>query len=227
MRMEISLRLDDAEFLAGVVVARDVKLVTTPAGLAQQLNTLVAERSSQDYPPPPVKEAIRHMLRRGGFRPAGRNKPASEYLAQAAHEGRFPRINNLVDINNLLSLESGLPISLLDLAAVGSSAEIRYGREGEKYVFNAAGQEIELAGLVCVCGWPGGEGSPSIPLGNPVKDSMAGKIKDHTIGVIGVVYGSTAVLDAAAMARLLAEFTQLLKQYAGANEIESRVLSGK
>jgi len=93
---------------------------------------------------------VRGLLRRGGFKPSGRNKPASEYLAQAAREGRFPRINNLVDVNNLISLESGLPISLLDLAAVGERAEIRYGAPGEKYVFNSGGQEIELAGLICV-----------------------------------------------------------------------------
>jgi hypothetical protein len=35
------------------------------------------QSSSQDFPPPVVKEAIRQMLRRDGFRPAGRNKPAN------------------------------------------------------------------------------------------------------------------------------------------------------
>src|SRR3712207_7695492 len=50
--------------------------------------------------------ALPILLRNGGFRPSGRNKPASEYLAQAAREGRFPRINNLVDVNNLVSLRS-------------------------------------------------------------------------------------------------------------------------
>ena len=80
-----------------------------------------AQRATEDFPPPHVKEPIRALLPRGGFKPAGRNKPASEYLAQAAREARFPRINNCVYINNLLSLESGLPISLLDLAALPDS----------------------------------------------------------------------------------------------------------
>ncbi|MGA2501838.1 MAG: hypothetical protein ABSH20_29200 [Tepidisphaeraceae bacterium] len=89
MGMEIDVGLNDEVFFAGVVVAGQVKVAPTPAGLAQQLDMLVTERASQDYPPPPVKEAIRQMLRRGGFRPAGRNKPGSVYLAQAAGEGRF------------------------------------------------------------------------------------------------------------------------------------------
>jgi len=71
----------------------------------------------------------------------------------------------------------------------------------------------QLAGLVCVCGKQGGEGSPSIPLGNPVKDSMAAKINGHTIGVIGAVYGTTTVLSTPEMDRLLVEFSRLLEEY--------------
>jgi len=219
--MRVELRLDDAEFLAGIVVARGVKVAPTPTALASRIDELAARRAGEEWPTAAVKEAVRGMLRRGGFRPSGRNKPASEYLAQAAREGRFPRINNLVDVNNLVSLESGLPISMLDVDAVGESAEIRYGREGEKYVFNAAGQEIDLAGLVCVCRAGGGAG---VPLGNPVKDSMAGKIKEGTGGVVGVIYGSSKAIDAGAMAALVEEFSRLLREHGGASDTEGRVL---
>src|SRR5687768_11056201 len=150
--MRIDVRLGDGDFVAGVVVARGVRVGAAPAELARRLDELAGRRAADEFPPAAVKDAVREMLRRGGFKPSGRNKPASEYLAQAAREGRFPRINNLVDVNNLVSLESGLPISLLDLSAFGGRAEIRYGAEGEKYVFNPAGQAIELAGLICVCG---------------------------------------------------------------------------
>ena len=36
---------------------------------------------------------VRDLLRHGGFKPAGRSKPASEYLAAAFAEDRFPRIS--------------------------------------------------------------------------------------------------------------------------------------
>src|SRR5687767_83201 len=188
--MIVHVRVADAEFVAGVVVARDVRVGPAPAELSRTLDEFIARRAGEEFPPAQVKEAVRQMLRNGGFRPSGRNKPASEYLAQAAREGRFSCINNLVDVNNLVSLEHGLPISLLDLDALGEEVELRYGREGEKYVFNNAGHEMDLAGLVCACKV---EGATSTPLGNPVKDSMAGKIKDGTSGVVGVVYGTTAV----------------------------------
>ncbi len=210
--MNITVRVDDAQFLAGTVVARGVKVGPTPPGLATRIDGLVAQRGAEEFPPASLKEAIRNLLRRGGFRPAGRNKPSSEYLAQAAREGRFPRINNLVNIINLLSLESGLPISLLDLAAVGEDAEIRRGKKGEKYIFNVSGQELDLGGLACVCRV---ESSVGIPLGSPIKDSMAGKINESTTEVIGVVYASMAVVDSATMDGYLAQFESLLREYSG------------
>ena len=219
--MRIDVRLGDADFVAGVVVARGVRVAEAPAELAARLDELVARRARAEFPPPAVKEAVREMLRRGGFKPSGRNKPASEYLAQAAREGRFPRINNLVDVNNLVSLESGLPVSLLELAALGERGDIRYGREGESYVFNPAGQAIDLTGLVCVCRV---EGETSVPVGNPIKDSMVGKLKENTSGVVGVIYASRQAIDAARLGALAEEFAGLLRTHGRAESVESRVI---
>jgi DNA/RNA-binding domain of Phe-tRNA-synthetase-like protein len=219
--VQIETRIDDPDFLAGIVVASGVRVSASPAELASRINALVARRAAEEFPPAQLKDAVRDMLRRVGFKPSGRNKPASEYLAQAAREGRFPRINNLVDINNLLSMESGLPISLLDREAVGERAEIRHGREGESYVFNSAGQAIDLKGLVCICRI---EGTQSTPVGNPIKDSMLGKLKDQTRGVVGVIYASGKAIDAAKLRALVDQFADLLQTYGGAESTERLVL---
>ena len=139
----------------------------------------------EEFPPPTVKTGIRKMLKRGGFSPSGRNKPASEYLAQTAREGRFPAINNLVDINNLVSLEHGLPISMLDLDVAGEAIEIRYGRAGEKYVFNSMGQEIDLEGLICICLRDGGRGIAAGESGEGFDDGeIEGEhARDHRGGI--------------------------------------------
>ncbi len=71
-----------------------------------------------------VKSAVRDLLRAGGYKPSGRSKPASEYLAAAAAKGEFPRINALVDACNVVSLHAGLPISLNWLALLRSSLKI-------------------------------------------------------------------------------------------------------
>jgi DNA/RNA-binding domain of Phe-tRNA-synthetase-like protein len=216
------MTIDVAERLpvrAGVVIAKGVSVRPTPPGLAALLDKLIATRAPEEFPPQSLKDAVRDMLRSPTFKPTGRNKPASEYLAQAAREGRFPRINNLVDINNYLSLNSGLPISMLDLAAVGDHAVLRLGRTGEKYVFNSAGQEIDVEGLLCVCGGP-----DRAPLGNAIKDSMAGKLKPDTTGIVAVVYAPRDAVDASSMQSLLGEFGTLLREHAGAAEVETRVV---
>jgi DNA/RNA-binding domain of Phe-tRNA-synthetase-like protein len=213
----------DRSFAAGIVLAKDVRIEATGPGLGVLIDGLVERRAEGEFPPAPVKDAIRGLLKRGGFKPSGRNKPASEYLAQAAREGRFPRINNLVDVNNLLSLESGLPSSLLDLRAFGGQAWLRYGRSGESYVFNHAGQEIDLEGLLCVCG--GGGCADGMPLGNAVKDSMAAKLKDDTREVIGVVYASLDCAPIRELAALVERFGALLKEFGGAVDVQTQVVS--
>ncbi|MFH2114581.1 MAG: hypothetical protein ABIJ86_08760 [Spirochaetota bacterium] len=201
-------RLDPA--LVCLVVAEGCTVSPSPAPLAEALAALVLQRSGEDSPPAKIKAAVRDMLRSGGYKPAGRQKPASEYLAQAAREGRFPSINGPVDCNNILSLESGLPISLLDADAVGTGTLIRICGAGESYVFNASGHEMDLAGLLCACKADGS------PLGNPVKDSMAGKITDSTTRLAGFIYAPRACYTPTSLASLGERFAGLLRQHCGA-----------
>src|SRR5437868_2189912 len=49
-----------------------------------------------------VREAVRGLLRQGGFKPTGRSKPASEYLIKAAREKTLPPINPCVDVCNVV-----------------------------------------------------------------------------------------------------------------------------
>jgi DNA/RNA-binding domain of Phe-tRNA-synthetase-like protein len=193
-----------AETLICLVLAKACSTGPSPEPLLAALADLVSSRASMEFPPPPIKEAVRAMLRTGGFKPAGRQKPASEYLAQSAREGRFPSINAPVDCNNILSLETGLPISLLDAAAIGVEALVRIAAEGESYVFNASGQAMDLAGLLCVCG-PG-----AVPLGNPVKDSMAGKIKGGSCDLAGFIYAPRTLYTPTSLTALGQRFAELL-----------------
>ena len=45
-----------------------------------------------------VSEAVRALLRQGGFKPTGRSKPASEYLIKAVNEKMLAPINFCVDV---------------------------------------------------------------------------------------------------------------------------------
>jgi DNA/RNA-binding domain of Phe-tRNA-synthetase-like protein len=135
-----------------------------------------------------VRLAVRDLLRHGGFKPSGRSKPASEYLTAAVIEGRFPRINAGVDACNVVSLHSGLPISLVDLDRVDGDLAIKIAPTGTSYVFNPSGQTIDVGGLVCLYDAQG-------PTGTPVKDAQRTKTHDATRTTITIVWGTRALRD--------------------------------
>lgn len=133
-----------------------------------------------------VRAAVRDLLRHGGYKPTGRGKPASEYLIKAATEGALNPINAAVDACNVASLHSGLPISVVDLDRVKPPLRLGLAPEGARYVFNASGQEIDLAGLLCLFDAEG-------PCANAVKDSQRTKTHEGTRRTLSIVWGTTAL----------------------------------
>ena len=133
-----------------------------------------------------VRGAIRALLRHGGYKPSGRGKPASEYLIGAAAEARFPSINPLVDVCNLVSLHSGLPISVVDLDLTRGDLALIVCPEGTQYIFNPSGQSIDASGLLALCDAEGAAGTP-------VKDAQRTKTSAATRSTISIVWGSSAL----------------------------------
>jgi len=129
-----------------------------------------------------LRLAVRQMLRHWGHKPAGRGKPASEYLVRAVDEKELGTINVAVDICNVVSLHSGFPIALLDLELASPPFRVARGSEGERYVFNPAGQQMELKGLICLYDAQG-------PCANPVKDAQRVKTREDTTFTLTVIWG--------------------------------------
>jgi len=210
----------DPRFLAGLIVVRGIKLAPSSSELKEEIREIIQNRLENPRPES-CKTAIRDLLRRGGFSPSGRNKPCNEYLVNAAREGRFPEINNVVDVVNALSLDTGLPLCVQDLSATGLNLIFRYGKPGEKNVFNAAGQEIDLNGLICLCR---NEPEGSTPLSNPVKDSMLGKIKPESTDILGIVYSTRDCTSLEQIRTLLDRFQALWLSHAGGTAGELLIL---
>ncbi len=133
-----------------------------------------------------VRGHVRDLLRHGGYKPTGRGKPASEYLVRAVGEGALPAINVAVDVCNAVSLHSGLPISVVDLALAKEPFRLGLASEGSSYVFNASGHVIDLSGLLCLFDAEG-------PCANAVKDSQRTKTSPSTTRTLSVVWGTRAL----------------------------------
>ena len=129
-----------------------------------------------------LRTAVRDMLRHGGYKPTGRGKPASEYLVRTAEEAGIRSINTAVDACNVVSLHSGFPITVVDLDLAQPPLHIGVASPGTAYVFNAAGQEIDVGGLVCLHDAHG-------PCGNAVKDSHRTKTRAETMRTLSILWG--------------------------------------
>jgi DNA/RNA-binding domain of Phe-tRNA-synthetase-like protein len=131
-----------------------------------------------------VREAVRDLLRQGGFKPTGRSKPASEYLIKAVKDRLLSPINLAVDICNIVSLHSGLPISVVDLERCLPPLRVGIAAAGSSYVFNATGQSIDLAGLLCLFDAEG-------PCANAVKDAQRTKTTPQTTKTLSILWGTS------------------------------------
>jgi DNA/RNA-binding domain of Phe-tRNA-synthetase-like protein len=133
-----------------------------------------------------VREAVRSLLRHGGFKPTGRSKPASEYLLKAVRDKLLSSINLAVDACNIVSFHSGLPISVVDLEKTRAPLRVGIATMGMSYVFNASGQTIDLSGLLCLFDADG-------PCANAVKDAQRTKTDATTRRTLSLIWGTTAM----------------------------------
>jgi DNA/RNA-binding domain of Phe-tRNA-synthetase-like protein len=184
----------------GTFVARHGPLGASPEWLRALMSPSAAAPIAADDG---VRASIRDMLRAHGYKPTGRGKPASEYLLRAE---ALPIINMAVDCANVVSLHSGLPISVVDLDRTKPPLSVRVGRAGESYVFNQTGQVIDVEGIPCLYDAGG-------PCANAVKDAQRTKTNAETRTTLCLVWGSNALGDRTA--RTVAWYRELL-QRAGA-----------
>ena len=188
--------LDSARAVPGLAVG--LLAATYPAPLADVAAPELADALRLDADAPlerddDVRAAVRDLLRRDGYKPTGRGKPASEYLVKAAEGGLLGPINAAVDACNVVSLHSGLPISVVDLDRARAPLSVGVGGEGDAYVFNASGQEIRLKGLIGLRDTDGF-------CANPVRDSQRTKTHGGTTRTLSVVWAPAALADRLATA---------------------------
>jgi DNA/RNA-binding domain of Phe-tRNA-synthetase-like protein len=135
-----------------------------------------------------VSSVIRDLLRLKGFKPSGRNKPSSEYLKKLYDEKQLPKINPVIDLGNVISAYSGIPLSIIDLDKVTPSCRISAAGPDESYVFNSSGQQITLGGLPCLYDQRG-------PCANPVKDAQRTKLSGQSRHVLLIMWSEISLED--------------------------------
>jgi len=211
--IEAELRQKCPRVALGCVTAR-VVAGETPAGLRAELLAHV-ERILKFPEPRAVLEAAQIAATRAGYKALGKDparyRGSAEALLRRVIAGKgLPEINAVVDVINLVSVESRLPVGLYDLEHVSGEIVFRAGRAGETYK-GIGKYDLNLEGLPVFCDALG-------PHGSPTSDSERTMVTAGTEKVIAIVisFGGADGLE-----RWTLRLAELLKQYAAATEVQS------
>lgn len=170
-----------------------VEAPTSPEALIAELNK--CEQAILRLPEPrAVLESPQILATRSAYKALGKDparyRGSAEALLRRVIAGKsLPRINAVVDIINLVSVESRLPIGLYDLAHVNGDIVFRAGRAGETYK-GIGKYDLNLEGLPVFCDGLG-------PHGSPTSDSERTMVTSETKHVLAVIisFGGKEGLD--------------------------------
>jgi DNA/RNA-binding domain of Phe-tRNA-synthetase-like protein len=199
-------------------VSAQILAQPSPPTLIMELNN--CEQAILRLPEPrAVLESPQILATRAAYKALGKDparyRGSAESLLRRIMAGKgLPRINAVVDIINLVSVESRLPIGLYDLARVSGDVVFRAGRAGETYK-GIGKYDLNLEGLPVFCDALG-------PHGSPTSDSERTMVTSETKHVLAVIisFGSKEGLD-----RWTQRMSELFAQYASGNNCDTQKIS--
>jgi DNA/RNA-binding domain of Phe-tRNA-synthetase-like protein len=194
-------------------VTAQVEALAAPAALIEEMQARVAEVLKLSEPRA-VLESPQIIATRAAYKALGKDparyRGSAEALLRRVIAGKgLPQINAVVDVINLVSVESRLPIGLYDLANVSGDIVFRAGRAGETYK-GIGKYDLNLEGLPVFCDAVG-------PHGSPTSDSERTMVTSETKHVLAVIvsFGGKVGLE-----RWTQRMVELFERYASARECD-------
>lgn len=197
--------------------------LTAAVGAGETPSPLFEEMKSREtellHLPEPrvVLESPRILATRAGYKALGKDparyRGSAEALLRRLISGKsFPQINAVVDIFNLVSVESRLPVGLYDLDKVKGDIVFRAGRSGETYK-GIGKYDLNLEGLPVFADEAG-------PHGSPTSDSERTMVTPATTRVAAILisFGGAEGLEASCQ-----RMSALLQKYAVGKDIRFEI----
>lgn len=159
-------------------------------------------------------QALRAVYKAFGKDPSRYRGSNEALLRRIAQDKGLYKVNTVVDINNLVSLESCRSVASYDLAKLGDAIEFRRGREGEGYQAIGKGM-LNIEGLPVFADAAG-------PFGSATADSKRAMITPETTELLLVIasFNGSGELE-----NQLTRAKELLARYAQAHEVHSGIVT--
>jgi DNA/RNA-binding domain of Phe-tRNA-synthetase-like protein len=214
--MDIEIKLPGVKL--GIVEGHGVKVEALHPDLTKLLDDVCA-RKQKEFTVESLAEAepiraIRTLFRSWGMDPS-KYRPASEALLRRVVQGKgLYRVSNVVDVSNLVSIETGWPLGCYDRLRINEPVVLRHGLLGENYegigkkTWNLEGRPV-LA-------------DPAGPFGSPISDSTRSMITESATNVVIVIYIPEKSPDAAAESAMK-RLGERLAAFASASAVHSAI----
>ncbi len=144
----------------------------------------------------------------------GRYRVSSEALYRRIKQGKgLYKINTVVDVNNLISLETGFSVGLYDLDKTNGEIVLCHGQDEAAY--KGIGKDmVNIANLPVLCDDDG-------PFGSPTSDSQRAMIKLETKRVLTILYNFSPDVD---MNSILKRSVEYFNTYAEVKNVECFII---
>jgi DNA/RNA-binding domain of Phe-tRNA-synthetase-like protein len=166
-----------------------VQVASSPQELLDILNARASELRSQaaEASAYPEIAATRQAYKTLGKEPSRYRNSAEALLRRVTSGKGLYFINTLVDINNLVSLESLMPVGTYDLAKITPPLVFREGKSSESY--KGIGKDVLNISDLPVLADKGG------PFGSPTSDSERAMITASTTGFAMMIISFSGKAD--------------------------------
>jgi DNA/RNA-binding domain of Phe-tRNA-synthetase-like protein len=199
-------------------ISAQVEAPASPPSLIAELKD--CEQAILGLPEPrSVLESPQIVAARAAYKALGKDparyRGSAEALLRRVIAGKgLPQISAVVDIINLVSVESRLPIGLYDLAHVSGDIVFRAGRAGETYK-GIGKYDLNLECLPVFCDALG-------PHGSPTSDSERTMVTSETKHLLAVIISFN---DKEGLDRWTQRMNELFSMYASGSHTETRIIS--
>ena len=215
VRIDESLKERCPEAALGLLQCK-VEVYADPEEFLALLNGKIAELSEVELSQANKRDKIqsaRKAYKALGKEPNRYRSSAEAMCRRIAKERGLYYINNVVDINNYLSIKSGYSMGTYDLAH--TTGDITWMRAPEGTAYRGIGKDVLNIEFLPVMFDEEG------PFGNPTSDNDRTMITDSTKDLLLVYYAFDGDAD---LPQLLDEAKDLLEKYAGGIDFELKIL---
>jgi len=143
-----------------------------------------------------------------------RYRVSSEALIRRIGQGKgLYEVNTVVDVNNLISIESGFSVGSYDVSQISEELVFRIGQKGETYK-GIGKDEIKIEALPVLADKDGA-------IGSSTSDSERAMITEDVTEVLTLIYSFSGNDD---LEKALEYGRKYLEEYAGAQNLESWIV---